>query len=284
MGYYKRLLEPRIWRKIWYERLTEPLHLNLLSLFVLAFGSFRSKVNFDLVVRQYYAYGILRSAEWAMAQGVREMTIIEFGVAEGTGLVNMSVLARKTERATGIKLDVVGFDSGKGMPAPVDYRDHPDLYVRGDFPLDAERLRARLPQTTRLVLGDVSETVPRFLGELRSPIGFVAFDLDYYSSTKAALRLFDGPAELYLPLVQCYFDDLYDERHNSWCGELLAIQEFNSEHPLRKIERFVLLENRRLFRGAPWLKHMFNLHVLDHPSRRAENLTRPKISLPNPYL
>jgi hypothetical protein len=47
MRYYKRLFLPRVWRKVFYERLTEPIHLNILSLFVLALGSFRSKVEFD---------------------------------------------------------------------------------------------------------------------------------------------------------------------------------------------------------------------------------------------
>lgn len=283
MGYYKRLLSPRIWNKIAYDRLTEPLHLNLLSLAVLVLGSYRMKVCFDLVVRRYYAYPILHAAEWWVARGFPRMTVIEFGVASGAGLINMSNLAQKTEKVTGMKIDVIGFDSGTGMPAPVDYRDHPDLYVRGDFPMDVASLRRLLPARSKLILGEVADTVPTALKGLDSPIGFVAFDLDYYTSTKAALRIFDGPPDCYLPLVQCYFDDIYDETHNSWCGELLAISEFNCDHSSRKLERFALLENRRLFRAAAWLKHIFNLHVLDHPFRQAEDLARKKYVLPNPY-
>jgi hypothetical protein len=30
-------------------------------------------------------------------------------------------------------VSVVGFDSGVGMPPPLDYRDHPDLYQQGTF-------------------------------------------------------------------------------------------------------------------------------------------------------
>src|SRR4051812_41346524 len=40
------------WRRILQERLTEPVHLNLLSLFVLLFGSYRAKIAWDLVIRQ----------------------------------------------------------------------------------------------------------------------------------------------------------------------------------------------------------------------------------------
>jgi len=280
MSTLKKLLEPRVWRKAFVERLTEPLHLNVLALLVQVFGSFRNKVDFDLVLRPYYAYGVLESAEWARARGWREMTVIEFGVASGAGLLNLSYLAEQAERVTGVRIHVAGFDSGQGMPAPLDYRDHPDMYVRGDFPMDAARVRASLPARTQLVLGNVAETVPEFLAQLKAPVGFVAFDLDYYSSTKAAFRLFDGPPSLYLPLVRCYFDDIYEELHNSWCGELLSIEEFNAEHPLRKIERFPLLEDRRIFRNAAWLKHMFNCHILDHPWRNTENLARPKGHLP----
>jgi hypothetical protein len=192
MGYYRRLLLPRIWRKLLYERVTEPLHLNLLSLFVMVFGSFRWKVEFDLILRPYYAYPILQAADLAAAHGLREITIIEFGVAAGTGLMNAALLAQKVGRITGVKINTVGFDSGVGMPEPVDYRDHPDLYAPGDFPMQPEALRSRLPVGTQLILGDVVTTVPQFLRNLKAPIGFVAIDLDYYSSTKAALRIFEG--------------------------------------------------------------------------------------------
>ncbi len=36
----------------------------------------------------------------------------------------------------------------------------------------------------------------------------LAFDLDYYSSTKTALQLFEGGPESRLPRVYCYFDDI----------------------------------------------------------------------------
>ena len=38
------------------ERLSEPLHLNFFSAFVAIFGSYRSKVYFDLAFRQYTAF------------------------------------------------------------------------------------------------------------------------------------------------------------------------------------------------------------------------------------
>ncbi len=284
MSLYKKLTEPRIWRRIFYERLTEPIHLNLISLFVAAFGSFTRKVEFDLVLRAPYAFGVLGAAQRARSYGLHEITVIEFGVSSGAGLMNMSALAEQAERATGVKINVVGFDSGAGMPEPVDYRDHPDMYVHGDFPMEFDKLRQKLPARTRLVLGDVAKTATEFLDKLTVPIGFVVLDLDYYSSTKAAMRIFDGAPEKYLPLVSIYVDDIYSDLHNSWCGELLAIEEFNAVHALRKFERFALLENTRIFKRANWLKHMFGLHVLDHSARAVQNKGRAKVVHANPFM
>jgi len=284
MSMFKKLVQPHIWRRIFYERLTEPIHLNLLSLWVAAFGSFARKVDFDLIVRAPYAYGVLSAAQRARRGKIKEITVIEFGVSSGAGLMNMSQLAEKAERETGVKIHVIGFDSGVGMPAPLDYRDHPDMYVQGDFPMDFDALRTRLPARTELVIGDVANTAPELLKRLVAPIGFVVLDLDYYSSTKAAMSIFEGQPDQYLPLVPIYVDDIYSELHNSWCGELLAIEEFNAAHPLRKFERFALLENSRVFQRANWIKHIFGFHVLDHAARSVQNLSRGKVVHFNPFL
>jgi hypothetical protein len=41
-----------------------------------------------------------------------------------------------------------------------------------------------------------------------TPIGFIAFDLDYYSSTMSALKVLDAEYKYLLPRVACYFDDI----------------------------------------------------------------------------
>lgn len=46
-----RLQLRHIWGRIMRERLTEPIHLNFAALLVSVFGGFRSKVDFDLVLR-----------------------------------------------------------------------------------------------------------------------------------------------------------------------------------------------------------------------------------------
>ena len=47
-----KLKDVDFWERHLRDRLAEPLHLNLISLFVQAFGSFRAKVAFDLVERR----------------------------------------------------------------------------------------------------------------------------------------------------------------------------------------------------------------------------------------
>jgi hypothetical protein len=108
-------------------------------------------------------------------------------------------------------------------------------------------------------------------------------DVDYYSSSVDALRLCEGPPRAYLPTVSIYLDDIHFEGHNPYAGELLAVNEFNERNELRKICRHDFLECSRLFRRAEWIKHMFVLQVMDHPTRQApvKGITR---LLENPYL
>ena len=282
----KKLGNAYIWKRIFYERLTEPLHLNLMALGVALFGGLRSRVAFDLVLRQQHAYAILASADLARELGIREVTLVEFGVAAGAGLLNICELAARVTRETGVRFRVYGFDTGRGMPPPLGYRDHPEIYQEGDFPMDHEKLERALPGYAQLVIGQLKDTVPRLAQEIppEAPIGFVSIDVDYYSSTRDALALLQGEARRYLPRVPIYLDDLEHPSHNSWCGERGAVREFNEEHEFRKIEQHAFARSYRIFRNARWIDHMFTLHVLDHPSRAATERRREATVLTNPYL
>jgi hypothetical protein len=140
-----RLRERRIWARIWSERLVEPLHLNLASLLVLAFGSFRTKVAYDLIVRPQHAWGLLKAADWATQRGVSHLTAIEFGVANGTGLINLAKLAAAVTEETGVTFTIVGFDSCMGMPPPRTTGIIPSFIDRGFSCQDIEALRRVLP-------------------------------------------------------------------------------------------------------------------------------------------
>ncbi len=287
MSLLRHLLQRKdIWKRLLVERATEPLHLNFASLFVALFGSTRAKILFDVLVRQHHAFGVLAAAEAAKARGLKDVTVIELGVGSGVGLQNICELAERVSKATQIAISVVGFDTGVGMPPPRDYRDHPELYQAGWFPMDQELLRSRLPKFATLILGDVRDTLPSFLDKLSTaePIGFVTLDVDYYSSSVDALLLFLGKPDVYLPVVQLYVDDISMYSHNPACGELLAIREFNASHGNRQIAFNRFLPHQRIFKHAEWLTHMYSVHILDHPLRTTLKREVPIVSMPNPYL
>ena len=288
MGFLSRKLsKTNTWKRLLVERFSEPLHLNILAIFVAIFGSMRSRIFFDLYVRQQHAFGLLTAADDSLANGFKSVTAIEFGVANGAGLLNLCALAERIAKETGVTFHIVGFDNVSGMPPLRDYRDHPELYQPGWYPMEApDRLRESLPPNARLILGDLATTVPEFLSTLPadSPIGFVSLDVDYYWSSVEALKCFTGEAELYLPRVTMDLDDISSAAHNPWCGELASINDFNAGHSMRKIAPFNFLRESRLFKNARWLSQMDTFHVLDHPARFSLLEGYGHVALDNPYL
>jgi hypothetical protein len=286
LTYLKKLSQPYIWKRIFYERLSEPIHLNVIALFVSIFGSYRTKIDFDLVIRPQHAYSLLSIADQAKSLGHDRVSVFEFGVAAGSGLINLQEIAKKITQSTGIKFDIYGFDTGAGMPPPQSYKDHPEIYQAGDFPMDFDKLSPLLDQNTKLVIGPIAESMKTFLAMdfSKAPIGFISIDVDYYSSTVDALKLLTHSPENMLPQVMIYLDDLEYPSHNSWCGEQAAVHEFTAEHPMRPIEKHPFLRSYRIFKNARWIDHMYQCHVLDHAIRNQLKPSRSNIVLTNPYL
>jgi hypothetical protein len=230
-------------------------------------ASFEERVAYDAFTRPAYAYGISRAAHQAKHLGIPRISVAEFGVAGGNGLVAMEEIAAEVSQAVGVGIEVYGFDHGVGLPPPTDYRDLPYAWQVGQFHMDESALRSRL-KYAKLVLGDVRQTLEPFLerNDL-APIGFVSFDLDYYSSTVSALGLFNGPPNRLLPRVYSYFDDTIgpdNELHCKFVGELLAIEEFNVNHNDRKLALIHGLRHKRII-PASWNDAMYVLHVFSHP-------------------
>lgn len=221
----------------------------------------RQKSFWDFGPRPEYLYGILYAAEQAKRESAKSVSVIEFGVAEGDGLLAMQSHAEKVERATGIKINVYGFDTGEGLPAgTADYRDHSDIWKRGDYKMKLSLLRSKLLQRTTLVLGDVAETAIKH--QFVVPIGFMSLDLDFYSSTVAALQMFLRPDIPLLRRIAVFFDDTIGHYVHRFAGELLAINEFNEESESIKIDHWHGIEIGRPFPHAPWLRGMYVAHNL----------------------
>jgi hypothetical protein len=230
--------------------------------------TYQRKLDHGTIERAHYGHCMLQSAMLARKLGHSRISCIEFGVAGGAGLVAMERHAEAVRAETGVEVVVFGFDTGKGMPEPQDYRDMPYLWQSGYFAMDVPKLRAHL-KSARLVLGDVTETVRNFSEqENPPPIGFIAFDLDYYSSTVTALKIFETDHRYLLPRVACYVDDMVgdiDLAYNEFTGELLAIKEFNAQHKDIKIAPVsgLRFSSRRI--PQIWHEQIFVAHPFTHP-------------------
>lgn len=232
-----------------------------------SFLSFETRVKYDLFYKPQYGYCTYHAALVAKALGIEKISIIEFGVSAGRGLLEMEKIAAEATRVTGVEIEVYGFDTGQGMPESANPYDLPYVWKKGFFKMDVPKLKSSL-KNAELIIGNVAETVKSF-AETRNPapIGFISFDLDYYSSTVSAFSIFDSPDEYFLPRVFCYFDDCIGddwELHSEFAGELLAIREFNDSRTDMKLGELYGLSHKRKIPSA-WNNEVFVLHRFEHP-------------------
>ncbi len=211
----------------------------------------------------YYAWGALCGADLAKELKIPRISLIEMGVAGGNGLVALERIAVELEKIYDIKIDVYGFDTGHGLPKPKDYRDCPNQWEEGFYPMNEEALRSSLKKA-QLILGPLNNTIESFIKLNPVPIAFIGFDVDYYSSTIDAFKLLDGSEALFLPRVQLYFDDIMGYSYGDFTGERLAIAEFNNEHASRKISNQYGLRYFVKDFYSMWPDMMYIFHIFDH--------------------
>ncbi len=212
--------------------------------------------------REHYAWGAICATDLAYQLSLDRISFAEFGVASGNGLIELEKIAFVLEEIYGIQIDVHGFDMGVGLPEIAGYRDLPNLWSKGYFPMDEQKLRSQLKKA-ELHLGNVSDTIPAFLDSSPSPVAFVAHDLDLYSSTIDAFKLFEDKEDYLLPRVHIYFDDIIGFTYSKFNGERLAIEEFNARNEKRKIDQIYRLSfflGKRTF----WDESIYLLHIFDH--------------------
>ena len=151
--------------------------------------------------------------------------------------------------------------------------------------MNVDLLKSKLDKNTTLILGDVKQTVSDFLSKAtpENPIAYVVLDLDLYTSSRDALAIFLGDPKLYLPTVYMYVDDIDEFRHSTYCGEELAISEFNKDQQLRKIEPFTFIKTQRVCKNAKWLHKIFKVQIFDHPIFSTELTSKNKV-IKNPFL
>ena len=227
---------------------------------------YQDRVTIGAVERLTYAYCIFQAARLASLLKYPRISIIEFGCGGGNGLVAAEKHNVEVERLFGVKLELYGFDTGSGLPAPRDYRDVPHYFKGGLCKMNMKAIQAIL-KMARLVIGDVRETCATFFEQYDpAPIGCMLHDLDYYSLTTDALTLFETGSSNFLPKVFMYFDDIVGGDiwlSNDYTGQRLAIDEFNKKHELQKIyPNYYLMEEYRI----PWFSSMIRIyHDFAHP-------------------
>lgn len=240
-----------------------PLALRLAQRFQL--GSYRTRLGLGAVERPNYGYCVYNAALLAKKLGYPRISALEFGVAGGSGLKNLEYHAHEVERTLGVAVEVYGFDTGEGLPEPVDYRDLPYHWKKGFFRMDVEALQRQLKHA-RLILGNVSETSQDFFSRYDpAPVGAIVHDMDFYSSTAAALEMLAVDPNRYLPRVFCYFDDTIGtevELYNDFTGQRLAINEFNKSHHAIKLARPYYLVTKRL--PEQWFHQIWICHFFEH--------------------
>lgn len=229
--------------------------------------SLERRIELSLPAKPPYAYCMFRAAQLASRLGIGQMSALELGVAGGNGLVAMESHAAEVEKLTGVAVSVYGLDTGEGLFEPVDVRDMPYYFAPGHYRMDVDKLRSRLTRA-ELVLGDARETFAEFVAAGNPPIGVIAFDMDYYSSTAGVLDVVgrEEHAKAFLPRVYTYFDNITGfkgQDYNEFTGELLAIAEFNGQHSSTKFS----LDRHFMARPIqpPWSVQIYTLHRFDHP-------------------
>ncbi len=231
--------------------------------------SFEKLAGYGLIERPHYAYCVYHAAELAALLGIPKISLIEFGVAGGNGLVALERIVDliRTRSNLPTEFEIYGFDTGEGMPVLEGPPDLPYWFQPGQYKMDEAALRRRLT-SAQLVLGDVRETVPKFLeARNHAPIGAVMIDVDYYSSTNSCLRLFetDDLEHHVLPRVHVYLDDIIGkaiEMYGPANGMLRSVAEFNERH-----ENKVISLNQNLVPRAHlgWRYQIYYAHFFDHP-------------------
>jgi hypothetical protein len=228
--------------------------------------SYEERLSIEAVDRPNYGYCIFQAARLASSLKYPRISVIEFGCGGGNGLLNAEMHIKEVMKLFSVNIDLYGFDAGSGLPPPVDYRDMPHYFRAGMYEMNRGSLERQLKRA-KLVIGDIKDTCATFFEKYNpAPIGCMLHDLDYYSSTRDALTLFDGQSSYFLPRVFMYFDDIIGDDTwlcNEFTGERLAIEEFNQKHQSKKICKNYFVTKK--YPNSWWPDLIFIHHDFQHP-------------------
>lgn len=245
-----------------------PLRVELARRLIKQFSlfSYERRLSIGAIDRPNYGFCIFQAARLASLLAFPKISVIEFGCGGGNGLLNAEMHISQVKKSFPVEIDLYGFDSGSGLPSPCDYRDMPHYFRAGLYEMDRGSLERKLKHA-KLVIGEIRETCKSFVKKYDpAPIGCVFHDLDFYSSTRDALMLFDEDHARFLPRVFMYFDDIVGDETwlcNDFTGERLAIEEFNRGHEAKKICKDHYVSQR--YCNQWWADLIYIYHDFGHP-------------------
>lgn len=165
-------------------------------------------------------------------------TVLEFGVASGNTFVQLA----KSIKDNQLEINLIGFDSFKGLPEEAEGVWRPGWHMKGEFEFGQQHVNSKMMKAGlsadnrfKLVSGFYEQSLKSQEAILlRSEIDcllFVNIDVDLYVSTKQLL-------DYIRPVLQVgtvlYFDDwkdpAYDYIQEPW-GEHRAWAEFSARNP-----------------------------------------------------
>mgnify|MGYP000847657011 FL=1 len=231
------------------------------------FDKFFELIKYGTIPRPNYALGILMAAHQAKELGYKKISIIELGCWNFEGLIDIENYIHDIKKFIDIDFNVYGFELGTGhIKEETNPRNRLYELSGGDYTFKKKDNLKKL-QFSELVLGDVKDTVPKFLEEGHldeAPLGFIIFDLGFYTSAKNALQLLNSDSKRYLPRSIIYSDNNYFVLKNE--ADKAAFSEFNKEggkmiSPIGELaEQLSVSWNKWIFLG----KRMYMLSDLKH--------------------
>jgi hypothetical protein len=213
--------------------------------------------------RPHFHSCLYETALEAKELDLKNISILEFGVAGGNGLMSIEKYCNQIEKKINIQFKIFGFDLGdkQGLPMTNAAEDLKYFWSSGDFKMNLEKLKKNLKKS-ELILGDINKTLNDFiLNYIGPPIGAIFFDLDFYTSTKKSFEIFNLPEEYRMPRIRCYFDDIQAPTNN-YNGVIKAINEFNSNNSDKKIAKFG--GNSLDYKYGPWYEEFYEMHDFSH--------------------
>jgi len=194
-------------------------------------NSFLDLIKKGIIPRPHYALGLLLAAKQAVDLGYKKIKIFELGCYNFEGLIDLENYTNDIKQFLDIDFEIFGFDLKKGLPkyTPNNY-DRLSRWSPGDYRLEINK-NLKYLKNSKILYGDVKKTIPNFIKKykksfLTSPIAFVIYDLDYYTSTKNGLNLLKLKSNNYIPKTYVYFGDYLMSSFDE--GERKAVFEFNN--------------------------------------------------------